>query len=206
MRRYDGRMIARRRLILAALGAVRLGGQAIEFESGGLRYLTLTRNGVTLMFAMLPVQIREYTVMQVALANGSQRSWQFKPDDFKYTRSDGTVLTGLRARDVVSNFMEHGGRDDVIKLVTTYESGLYGMKGIKSTNGYEARRQNYMAIVDSTKLKAAAAASAIVLAPVRLKAGESTDGAVFFINGGKPLGPGTLRVEAGGTIFTFDKP
>jgi hypothetical protein len=195
----------RRRLIaIAALSISASTAQVIEFESGGLRYLTQTRNGVTVMFANLPTHIREYTVMQVAISNGSSKSWTFRPIDFKYRRSDGTVLIGLQAGAVVQDFMNRGDRGDVIKLVTAYENGLYGMKGLRSTNGYEQRRQNYMAEVESTRLKAAAAASAIVLAPVRLKPGESTDGAVFYSNGGKALGPGKLNVEVGGTVFEFD--
>lgn len=178
--------------------------QVIEFESGGLRYLTQTRNGVTVMFAPLPAHIRDYSVLQVAITNGSSRTWTFRPDDFKFRRADGAVINGLPARNVVEDFMKRGGREDVIKLVTAYEAGLYGMKNQKAANGYEARRQNYMAEVESPRLKAAAAASAIVLAPVKLRPGESTDGAVFYVSGGKGLGPGKLVVEAGGTVFEFN--
>jgi hypothetical protein len=60
-----------------------------------------------------------------------------------------------------------------------------------------------MAELTSARLKAAAAASAIVLAPIKLKPGESTDGAVFFVNGGKPLGAGKLIVQAAGNSFEF---
>jgi hypothetical protein len=60
-----------------------------------------------------------------------------------------------------------------------------------------------MAEMTSLRLKAAAAASAIVLAPVKLKPGESTDGAVFYPNAGKPLGPGRMVVNAAGTAFEF---
>lgn len=183
-----------------------IAAQVIEFESGGLRYLTQTRNGVTVMFAHLPAHIREYTVMQVAISNGSTKSWTFRPIDFKFQRADGSVVVGLQAGSVVQDFMKRGDRGDVIRLVTAYEAGLYGMRQMRSTNGYEQRRQNYMAEVESTRLKAAAAASAIVLAPVRLKPGESTDGAVFYSSGGKALGPGKLTVECGGTVFEFNAP
>lgn len=197
-------MIPTRCLAALLLAAASVPCQVIEFESGGLRYLTQTRNGVTVMFAPLPAQIRDYAVLQVAITNGSSRTWTFRPDDFKFKRSaDGTLLNGLPARSVVEDFMKRGGRDDVIKLVTAYEAGLYGMKNQKAANGYEARRQNYMAEVESPRLKAAAAASAIVLAPVKLRPGESTDGAVFYVAGGKGLGPGKLVVEAGGTVFEF---
>jgi len=188
---------------LAALWTCVACGQVIEFESGGLRYLTLTRNGVTVMFAPMANPIRDYSMIQVAISNGSQKTWNFKPQDFRFLRSDGGTVPGLEARAVVSDFMQHGGRDDVVKLVTAYESGLYGMKTLKSTNGYEQRRQSVMAEVTSTRLKAAAAASAIVLVPVRLKPGESTDGAVFFSTNGKGLGAGKLVVEAAGSSYEF---
>ncbi|MEZ5401172.1 MAG: hypothetical protein R2729_15995 [Bryobacteraceae bacterium] len=179
-------------------------GQVIEFESGGLRYLTQTRNGVTVMFAILPMLIREYAVIQVAVSNGSSRAWPFKPEDFRFARTEGGVIVAENAGDVVRGFMRYGGRDDVVKLVTAYENGLYGMSRPKATNGYEERRQSAMAAVASTRLKAAAAASAIVLAAVKLKPGESTDGAVFFSTGGKPLGSGKLIAEAAASRFEFD--
>ena len=62
------------------------------------------------------------------------------------------------------------------------------MTRLRPTNGYEARRQQYLAEVASTKIKAAAAASAIALVQTKLAAGQSTDGAVFFATDGKPLG------------------
>ncbi|MFN7919952.1 MAG: hypothetical protein U0Q16_07640 [Bryobacteraceae bacterium] len=197
-------MVARLGLHMCALGVLSvLAGQVIEFESGGLRYQTLTKNGVTVMFAPLPHPVRGYSILQIAISNGSGRPWNFKPADFKYLRQDGAELPAVAAKDVVQEFMHHGGREDVIKLVTAYEGSLYGLPKIQSTNGYEVRRQSVMADATNTRLKAAAAASAIVLVPVRLKAGESTDGAVFFSTGGKPLGPGKLIVEGAGSVFTF---
>ena len=178
--------------------------QVIEFESGGLHYQTLTRNGVTIMFAHLPLHIREYAVIQVAISNGSSRPWTFKPQDFRFTRGEDREVPGAEARTVVEEFMRHGGRDDVVKLATAYENGLYGMQKVKSTNGYEMRRQSAMADMANTRWKAAASASAIIFVPVRLKPGESTDGAVFFSTGGKPLANGKLRIEGGGSVFEFD--
>ena len=48
-----------------------------------------------------------------------------------------------------------------------------------------------------------AAASAIAFVKTKLNPGESTDGAVFFPNSGKALGPGKLRVHAAGENFEF---
>lgn len=104
---------------------------------------------------------------------------------------------------VVSSLLEKASRHDVVKLVTTYEAGLYGNTRMQSTNGYEQRRESALADGVSTKLKAGAAASAIALVPTKLASGDSTDGAVFLPNGGKPLGPGTLLVHTGGEQFEF---
>jgi hypothetical protein len=187
----------------AALLATAL-GQVIEFESNGLRYLTQTRNGVTIMFAHLPVTVRDYSVIQVAVSNGSKQSWIMRPEDFEFRAKDGANYRATPARQVVERFIERGGREDAIKLVSTYEMGLYGFNRMKATNGYEARRQALMAEMTSTKIKAAAAASAIVFVSVRLKPGESTDGAVFYASHGKALGPGTVQVAAAGTVFEFE--
>lgn len=180
--------------------------QVIEFESGGLHYQTLTRNGVTVMWAKLPVQLREYTIFQVAVSNGSPVSWTIKPEDFSFQRKDGTVVPAVPARTVVNDFMTRGGRSDVIKLVTLYEQGLYGMTRFRSTNGYEVRRQAALAEVSSTRLKSAAAASAIVFVQTKLAPGQSTDGAIFFSYPGHSLTPGKLIVRTAGEVFEFDAP
>ena len=190
--------------VLLALAAGSLApAQIIEFESGGLHYQTQTKGGVTVMFAALPVVIREFTVIQVAISNGSNRVWTFRPQDFKYLAEAGTSVTASEARIVVQDFMNNGGRDDVVKLVTAYENGLYGMTRPRSTNGYEQRRQSVMADMTSSKMKAAAAASAIVLVAAKLKPGESTDGAVFFATRGRLIGTGKLTVEAGPSVYEF---
>src|SRR5205807_4225076 len=115
-------------------------------------------------------------VVQIAVSNGSPVSWTIKPDDFSFQRSDGTMLQALPAQEVVVSFIKHSSRQDVIKLVSTYEAGLYGNTHLKTTNGYEARRQNALAEVSSPRLKAGPAPSAIVLAPIKLRCGQSTDG------------------------------
>jgi hypothetical protein len=56
--------------------------------------------------------------------------------------------------------------------------------------------------------KAAAQASAIALVPVKLKAGDSTDGAIFFSNRSKEkeknLGAGRLIAHTCGETFIFE--
>ena len=89
------------------------------------------------------------------------------------------------ARQVIDNLISKAGRNDVIKLVAAYESSLYGLQKFKSTNGYEARRQAAFAEVQSAKIKAAAAASAIAFVQTKLTPGQSTDGAVFYETAGQ---------------------
>ncbi|MBS1831191.1 MAG: hypothetical protein JST65_00680 [Acidobacteria bacterium] len=180
-------------------------GQVIRFESGGLQFQTLTKGGVTVMFAALPMHVREYSILQVAVQNGSKASWTFKAEDFVFERSDGTRLPGAPARQVVGKLIEKGGRGDVIKLGQTYEQSLYGQARFKSTNGYEQRRQAAFAEVSNTKVKAAAVASAVAFPSVKLQPGQSTDGAVFYPTNGKGLGSGKLRLSAAGEIFEFEE-
>ena len=106
------------------------------------------------------------------------------------------------ARSVVSLLIDKGGRNDVIHLVTAYENALYGIARMKSTNGYEARRQAALAVT-TTRLKAAAAASAIAMVQTKLAPGQSTDGAVFFLSDGKVLGPGRVVVRTNSDTFEF---
>lgn len=189
-------------LVLAAFPVARLHAQVLEFESGGLKYKALTRGGVTIMFAPLPTRILGYSILQVAISNGSPVSWSFKPEDFRFERSGGQKIQAVSAGTVVRQLLDHASRGDVGRLITAYEAALFGNAQVHSTNGYESRRQDYLA-VGSTKLKAAAAASAIALVTTKLEPGQSTDGAVFYPSGGKPLGTGKLLVTAAGEVFEF---
>jgi len=178
--------------------------QVTEFESGGLKYQTLTKDGVTIMFAHLPSQVREYSIVQVAISNGSPIAWMFSPEDFSFQFSDGRVVRAVPARDIINELIQRASRNDVIKLVSTYEMGLYGLQRIRSTSGYEQRRQAALAEVSSARLKAAAAASAIALVKSKLAPGESTDGAVFYPNLGRHLTPVRLTVNVAGSAFEFE--
>lgn len=178
--------------------------QVIQFESNGLKYQTLTKRGVTVMFAHMPSHIRDFSIIQVAISNGSAGPYVIRPEDFVFEREIGGPIRAASARDVVSILVQKGGRNDVIKLVSAYENALYGITRMRSTNGYEQRRQAALAEVSSTKLKAAAAASAIALVQTKLGKGESTDGAVFFPTYGKPLGPGRLVMRTNTDTFQFE--
>jgi len=187
-----------------ALGGVCASGQVIRFESGGLEYQTLSRNGVTIMFAHLPSQVREFSILQAAISNGGNTECGVQPELFALRFPDGRELRAESAEAVVSNLLSKASRTDVIRLVSTYEISLYGLSRFRSTNGYEQRRQAAQAALASTKLSAAAAASAIAFVETKLKPGESTDGALFFPARGRPLEGARLAVTACGQHFEFE--
>ena len=178
-------------------------GQVIEFESAGLKYQALTKDGLTIMIAPLQANVRDYTVLQVAISNGSRTTVVVRPEDFLYTPEAGSEVAALPARTVVNSLINRASKSDVVKLVNAYESGLYGNTQYRSTNGFDYRRQNALTDFTSTRLKAAATASALAFVQTKLAPGQSTDGAVFYLLGGKPLGSGILRVQAGGFVFEF---
>ncbi len=178
--------------------------QVIEFESNGLRYQTLTKNGLTLMFAPIPSHLKGYTVLQVAANNGSKVAHTVDPEDFLFRNEQGLSLRAMSPRQVVRRMLDKANRDDVIKLIGAYEIGLYGLSRIQSTNGYEQRRQSAIAEFGGGKLKAAAAASAIAFVKTKLNPGEATDGAVFYFPQGKTLGRGRITVKAAGEVFEFE--
>jgi hypothetical protein len=189
--------------ILASALAPAAHGQVISYESNGLQYKALTRGGVTIMLAPLPTRIRDWIIFQVSITNGSPVAWEVKSEDFRFVRDDGSMVPALSAHDVVETMLKKASRGDTTKLVVAYEAALFGNLHMHSTNGYESRRQDALVESGSTKLKAAATASAIVLAPAKLEASQSTDGAVFYASGGRPLGAGKFVVNEAAEEFVF---
>jgi hypothetical protein len=179
--------------------------QVIEYEANGLKYQTATRKGLTIIVTQLPNHVAGFGLIQVSVSNGSQIYWTVRPEDFSYVRQDQT-LAGLPASQVVDMLLDRASHADVVKLVGSYEGALYGIPHMRSTNGYEQRRQNAMAYGMSTRLKAAATASAIALGQTRLAPGQSTDGAVFLplTHDVKTLGGGHLVVRCDGEVFEFN--
>ncbi len=180
---------------LALLLAVSTAAQVIEYEANGQKYQTLTRQGVTVILTQLPNHVAGYALFQVTVSNGSQVNWNILPDQMSYVRSD-TALHALTADQVVNLLLSKASSGDVIKLVSSYEQALYGIQNMHATNGYEYRRQGAMSYGMSPKLRAAATASALVLAPTRLTPGQSTDGAVFI-----PVGRDTKMLSGGRVVF-----
>jgi hypothetical protein len=185
--------------------AVSAAGQVIEFESNGLHYQALTRGGVTVTFAKLPPRIAEYNALQVTVTNGAPISWVVKPEDFTFDRQDGTSIRATPADVVIESLLSHATKSDVVKLQLLYEATIYAMPpNYRSTAGYEHRRQQAMTVMVNARIKAAVAASAITLVSTKLKPGDSTDGAVFFQNRDKTMGPGRLVVNTAGEVYQFD--
>src|ERR1035441_8167494 len=129
---------------LLGAGALALGlwvgcghAQVIEFETNGLKYQTLTKSGVTIMFATLPQRLHDYAILQVAVSNGSQAPYIIRPEDFTYVHLDRSVVRASAARVVVEVLEQKGSASDVIKLVTSYENSIYGNQHLKSTNRSE---------------------------------------------------------------------
>lgn len=180
--------------------------KTIEFQSHGLGYEAVTKEGVTVMFASLPPHIKDFNIIQVTVTNGSPVSWTVKPGDFSFVRQDGTVLASVSADEVVASLLQKAGRNDVIKLQLLYEDSIYALSNFRSTNGYEQRREAAMAMFVNRGFKAAVAASAITLVATKLKSGDSTDGAVFFRTRPKEktLGAGRVVARTCGQVFVFE--
>jgi len=179
--------------------------QVIEYEANGLKFQTATRKGLTVIVTHLPNHVAGFGLLQVSVANGSQMYWTVKPEGFSYVHQDG-VMPGLPANQVVDLLLDRASHSDVVKLVGSYENALYGIPHMRSSNGYEQRRQNSMAYGMPTRLKAAATASAIALGLTRLMPGQSTDGAVFIplTHEYKTLSGGRIVFQCEGETFEFN--
>jgi hypothetical protein len=186
-------------LLLGATSAA----QVLEFYSNGLKYQALTRGGLTLMYARMPLSIRNYGVIQVALNNGSSAVWKVKATDFIFEPEEGSPIRAVPEGEVIYDLFRNAGRTEVVKLQTAYEQALFGNQHIRSLNGYEQRRLSALSLGDKG-IKAAAAASAITFVASELGAGDSTDGAVFFPNNARELGRGRLVAVIEGQVFEFD--
>jgi hypothetical protein len=154
------------------------------------------------MFAHLPATLHEYAIVQVAVSNGSPGPYVIRPEDFTFVRADGTEVRAVPARAVVDMLFKKGNGSDMAKLVTTYEAGILGNPSVKSTHGYEERRQAAIAST-GTKVRAAAVASALAMVQTKMAPGNSTDGAVFFPTAGKAMGAGRMVVRTNTDVWEF---
>lgn len=190
--------------VLAFLSVVAF-GQVIEYEANGLKYQTLSHKGLTIIVTRMPNHVAGFGLFQISISNGSEIYWTVQPEDFSYVKQD-LSSTAIPAGQVVDVLLDKGSHSDVIKLVTSYESLLYGIPHMRSTNGYEQRRQGAMTYGINAKLKAAATASAIALAQTRLAPGQSTDGSIFIplTHDLKTLAGGRLVFKEYGETFEFN--
>ena len=189
-------------VLLATLAA---SAQVIEYENNGKKYQTLTHKGLTVIVAHLPNHVAGFGLLQVSISNGSDIYWNVQPEGFVYEFGEQAVRA-ISAGQVVDIMLSKGSHADVVKLTASYENNLYGIPNMRSTNGYEQRRQNAFAQGMSPKLKAAATASAIALSQTRLAPGQSTDGSVFIpLNHEmKGLAGGRIVFKSGAETFEFN--
>jgi hypothetical protein len=176
--------------------------QVLEYEANGLKYQALTKSGVTIMYAHLAPRIHKYSIVQLAISNGSPGPYTIRPEDCTYLREIGNVPASP-AKDVIGMLMKSGSGSDVVKLVTAYENWIAGIPNFRATNGFESRRQSALGM-GASKLRSAAAASAIALVQTVLPPGESADGAVFFASEGKPLVAGKLVIKTNTDRFELN--
>lgn len=191
-----------RALLLAATVISVASGQVIGFLSNGLSYQTLTRKGLTVMYAPLPMAVGDFAVFQVAFSNGSGQDWLLQPTNFFFESDDGRQLQAVSEYTVIYELYRSAGHSEVVKLQTAYEQAIYQNHRIRSNNGYEQRRRAALAF-GPKGVKAAAAASAIALVRTKLRSGDSTDGVIFFTKKGKDLGPGRIVARIGEEKFEF---
>ena len=189
-------------ILIVAVLPLLLQSQVVEFSSNGLAYQALTRDGLTIMYARMPVAIRDYGVIQVALSNAGTGIRKVNAKDFVFHPAAGGAIRAASESEVIGDLFRNAGYGEVVKLQQAYERVLYGNQRIRSNNGYEARRLSAIAF-GNKGLKAAAAAAAIAFVTSELSSGDSTDGAVFFPNRGAELGPGRIVVVVDGQEFEF---
>ena len=54
----------------------------VQFESRGMEYDALTHEGITVMFAHLPPHIKDFSILQVTVTNGSWFPGRSNPPTF----------------------------------------------------------------------------------------------------------------------------
>jgi len=176
--------------------------QVLVFESNGLKYQALTKSGVTIMYAHLPPRIHQYSILQAAVTNGSGGPYVVRPENFAYVRETSQVRA-VPAKTVILMLSQKGNGGDAVKLFTAYENWISGIPSFHATSGFEFRRQSALGM-GASKLRSAAAASAIAFDYTKMAPGESTDGAVFLPSEGKPLAGGRLVVRTNTDEFQFN--
>ena len=107
--------------------------QVIQFRSSGLDYQALTKQGLTLMFARMPLTAGRYSVLQIALNNGSVHTWKVEATDFYFESADGMRVRAISEQTVVGDFFRNAGRSEMLELQTVYEKALYSNEHVPTT-------------------------------------------------------------------------
>lgn len=182
--------------------AAPLPGQVIEFRSSGMDYQVLTRRGLTVMCAEMPLKTARYALVHVAVSNGSKRTWQVDTASFAWQYDSGKQVRAVAEQRVIDEFFRTARRAELVKLQAAYEAAVYTNQYIRPNNSYEKRRLSALAI-GPKGLKASAAAAAITFVSGKVHPGDSIDGAIFFPIAGRSLGQGRIVAQIGGESFEF---
>ena len=177
-------------------------GQVIEFRSSGMDYQVLTRRGLTVMCAEMPLKTARYALVHVAISNGSKETWQVDTANFAIEYDSGKQVQAVSEQRVIDEFFRTARRSELVKLQAAYEAAVYTSQHIRPNNSYEKRRLSALAI-GPKGLKASAAAAAITFVSGKVHPGESTDGAIFFPVAGRGLGQGRIVAQLDGESFEF---
>ncbi len=183
-------------------------GQAIEVPYRGLRYSVLSKGGVTVMIAPLDRTILEYSTAQVWVSNGSDHPVRVSPESFSMRldapgSNEPRVIRGTPEGTVVTEVLRRARAKDMLQLVRAYETVLFGMVDEHTYSYYQKRKEAALATAWTGKMRAAATASAIVLAEKTLRPGEFVDGTIFFRAEDRTARLHSLSANIAGDIFEF---
>src|SRR5580700_929797 len=65
----------------AICSAALLSAQVIEYEVNGLKYQTLSHDGLTVIVTLMPNHVAGFGLVQVSISNGSGMYWTVQPED-----------------------------------------------------------------------------------------------------------------------------
>ena len=131
--------------------------QVIEFESGGLKYQALTKDGLTIMVAPFPPTSAIHRCPGSRFKTAESRRSPSGPKISFIDPESGDEIAAMPARTVVNSLIDRASKGDVIKLI----------------NGIRERNLRELAIQVDQRLRAAAAerTSGIHLDPAQSRGG-----------------------------------
>src|ERR1700743_2063193 len=108
--------------------------QVIEYEVNGMKYQTLSRQGLTVIVTRMPNHVAGFGLVQVSISNGSDKYWTVDPEGFTYVSPVASAM-GISAGQVVHVLPDKGSHADGVKLVKSYENALYAIPHMRTNNG-----------------------------------------------------------------------